>query len=166
MLRSDSGPAPAVAGTVRSAGRSAVSAGQGGLRGGLRVGRALGRQVTVRQLSLARAGAGVAMITRPTLLPSLLGVDSASARTMSWTTRMLGAREIALGLGTWTALRRPDAAAARLWLWAGVLSDGVDALAVGSAAARGQVRRVTGAGLTVVAGGAVAAQLSELDHLR
>ena len=122
--------------------------------------------LSVERLALGRAAAGTAMVTRPTLLPGLLGVDSATATRMAWSTQMLGVREIALGLGTWAALRRGDDRASRLWLMAGLLSDAVDALAVGAAAARGHVSKPTGAGVVAVAGTAVYAQLDALSATR
>ena len=126
--------------------------------------RALSRLagVTAAQLALARAGAGVSMITQPTVLPRALGVDSASAATMAWSTRMLGAREIALGLGAFTALRSSDRRASRLWLLAGLFSDGVDAVAVASGTARRRLHPVSGAAVTALACGAVVVQLAEL----
>ena len=122
--------------------------------------------LSVERLALGRAAVGVSMLARPTLLPRLLGVDSATATRMAWSSQMLGAREVALGLGTWTALRQQNARAARLWLMAGLLSDGVDALAVGAAAAGGRLNRLAGAGVVAVAGGAVAAQVAALSEAR
>ena len=119
--------------------------------------------LSVERLSLGRAAAGVSMITRPTMLPGLLGVDSAAATRMGWSTQMLGAREVALGLGTFVALRKGVGRSARLWLMAGLLSDAVDALAVGAAVARGRVSKVTGGGVVAVAGSAVYAQLEALS---
>lgn len=118
--------------------------------------------LSVERLSLGRAAAGVTMVTRPRQLPGLLGVDSAAAARMAWTTQMLGAREIALGLGAFVALRRQEPRAARLWLLAGLLSDAVDAVAVGAAVAQGRVSKVTGPALVGIAGGAVYAQIEAL----
>ncbi len=123
-------------------------------------------RTTAGQLALGRAAVGTSMLARPTLLPRALGVDSASAARMAWTTRMLGAREVALGLGAWTALRSGDSGGARIWLLAGVLSDGVDALALGAASARGDVRRVRGSAVALVAAGAVAVQVGALNPPR
>lgn len=118
--------------------------------------RVLAERATPAHLALARAGAGTVMIGRPRTLPQLMGVDSATAARMAWAVQMLGAREVALGLGTLVALRSPDRAGSRLWLAGGVLSDGVDALAVAGALARGRVRTSSGLGLVAVAAGAVA----------
>lgn len=118
--------------------------------------------LSVDKLALGRAAAGVSMLARPRLLASSLGVDSAAAGRMTWVTQMLGAREVALGVGTWTALRRGDPKATRLWLCAGLLSDAVDALAIGSAVAQGRVSKLTGTAAVGIAGGAVYAQVAAL----
>jgi hypothetical protein len=75
---------------------------------------------------------------------------------------MLGARELALGLGTRVALRRGDSRAARLWVAAGLLSDAVDAVVVSAAVARGRVSSRTGAAVVAVAAGATALGALEL----
>jgi hypothetical protein len=124
----------------------------------------LTRLLTVESLSIGRAAAGVSMVARPRMLPTSLGVDSAAAARTAWVTQMLGAREIALGLGTLVASRGSDRRAARLWLYAGLLSDAVDALAVGTAVAQGRVSKAAGGALVAVAGGAVATQLLALDE--
>ena len=121
-----------------------------------RLAEALHRAVTVERLALGRAGAGTAMLARPRLLPEALGVDSATSARMSWAVQMLGARELALGVGTWAALRTGDARAARLWLVAGALSDAVDAVAVGAAVARGRLSAGTGSAVVAVAAVATA----------
>jgi hypothetical protein len=99
-----------------------------------------------RGLALGRTAVGVSMLARPTLIPTQLGVEPQAAAAMTWAMRMLGAREVALGLGALTS--RQDS---RRWLAGGILSDAVDALAVGAALKQGSVKPVTGGGLTVVA---------------
>lgn len=126
--------------------------------------RALVSRLSVEQVSLVRTGIGVGMITRPARVPQLLGIDSAAATRMAWSTQMLGIREISLGLGTAVALRRGDAKAARVWLLAGLLSDAVDALVLSAAAARGRISRPVGLGAIGLAGGAVYAQLEALQE--
>ncbi len=115
-------------------------------------------------LAVGRAGAGAVMVLRPRALPERLGVDSAAATRMSWAVQMLGAREIALGVGTAVALRRGDVRGARLWVAAGVLSDAVDALAVGAAVARGRLSPLAGGAVTAVALGATALGVQELQR--
>jgi hypothetical protein len=126
--------------------------------------RALAGLLSVERLSLGRAAAGASLIARPTALPGLLGVDSAVATRMAWSTQMLGAREVALGLGTFVALRRGEGRSARLWLMAGLLSDAIDALALSAAVSRGRVSKVAGVGLVGIAGGAVYAELTALQE--
>lgn len=120
------------------------------------------RLLTPSSLSLGRAGVGGVMLARPTALTTLLGVDRQDAVATTWVTRMLGAREVALGLGAYAALRRGDAGAARLWLLAGLLSDAVDAVAVGGALGRGTVSTAPGAAVVLTATGAAAVQAAAL----
>lgn len=125
-----------------------------------------GTLLTPARLAQGRAGIGVAMLVQPAALPQRLGVDSAAARRTSWVSSMLGAREVALGLGTLVALRRVqkggDPRAARLWLMAGILCDTVDALAVARAVGAGQATAAPGLGLVGVAGTATALQVAAL----
>ena len=115
-------------------------------------------------LALGRTGAGAVMVARPRLLPQALGVDSATAARTAWAVQMLGARELALGLGTLAARRAGDRRGARLWTAAGVLADGVDVLAVAGALARGRVRTPAGLGVLAVAAAAVALGLRDLQE--
>jgi hypothetical protein len=124
--------------------------------------QALADRATPAQLALGRAGAGTLMLVRPRALPQVLGVDSATATRTGWAVQMLGAREVALGLGTFAALRSGDRRGARLWLAAGVLADGVDALAMAGALARGRVSRSAGLGVLAVAASAVALGVREM----
>lgn len=110
---------------------------------------------TPRRLALGRTAAGLAMLLRPRLLPGVLGVDSATGARMAWSTSMLGAREVALGVGTLAALRAADRGPARLWIAAGALCDAVDVLAIGAAAVRGRVSRAPGGAIAVSAAAAV-----------
>jgi hypothetical protein len=127
-----------------------------------RLTRRVGSVLTPLRLAQSRTGVGVVMLTRPALLPRGMGVDRVSAERTGWVVQMLGAREVALGAGTWLALRRPDSRGARLWIAAGVLSDAVDALAVAGALGRGRVGAVPGAGLVVVASTAAAVGVAAL----
>jgi hypothetical protein len=100
-------------------------------------------------LSAGRAAVGTSMLARPTMLAKSAGVDSTTAARLSWLTRMLGARELALGAGTLLALRRGRNV--EEWALAQAFSDAVDAAAFGGAVARGNVRRVTGTAIAAVA---------------
>ena len=111
-------------------------------------------RVRPEHLAAARTAAGAVMLARPRLMPRALGVDSAASARMSWVVQMLGAREVALGVGALVALRRPDRSAARVWVAAGLLSDAVDVLAVGAAVAGGRLSKGAGGAVTVSALGA------------
>ena len=126
------------------------------------LGAALARVATGKRLALGRAGIGASMVVRPRLVPGLLGVDSATSTRMSWAMQMLGAREVALGLGSWAALRSDDTKGARLWLAASALLDGLDAVLVGTALLRGRVSTVTGTGVVATAALAAALEVREL----
>lgn len=118
--------------------------------------------VAGEQLPLGRAGLGVMMLVRPRLLPGALGVDSATSARMAWLVQMLGAREVALGLGSVVAARSGDLPACRTWLGGSLLSDAADAVAVAGAVGRGQLKRLPGVALVAVAVAAVAVQAAEL----
>ena len=117
---------------------------------------AVAERATPAQLAAGRAGAGAVMVLRPRLLPGLLGVDSATATRVAWSVQMLGARELALGLGTLVAAQAPDRRGARLWVAAGVLCDAVDVLAMTGALLRGRVSKGSGTAVLAVAAAAVA----------
>ena len=104
-----------------------------------------------RSLAVGRTVVGVSMLAQPGLVPALLGVDRATRDRMAWVVQMLGAREVALGVGALVARKER-----RLWVAAGLLSDAVDAVVVAAALGKGQVRTSTGAGMVVVAAGAAA----------
>ena len=115
------------------------------------------RLLDPRGLAAGRTVVGLSMLARPGLLPAVLGVDRASRDRMGWAVQMLGAREVALGIGALVSRKEP-----RLWLLAGLLSDSVDALAVGHALRKGQVGRLAAPGLIAVAAGAAAIQVDAL----
>lgn len=120
--------------------------------------------VTPDHLALGRTAAGATMVLRPRALPQLMGLDSATAARVGWAVQMLGAREVAIGLGTLATLGRGDRRASRTWLAAGVLCDAVDVLAVTGALLKGRVSKGSGAAVLAVALGAVAIGSRALDE--
>jgi hypothetical protein len=100
-------------------------------------------------LGVARAGFGAAMLLAPALLPRLLGADRLTARRVGHLGRMVGVRELALGVGTLRATRTGDDVPT--WVAAQALSDAGDALSVLAGLRRRHVARVTG-WLVVLAG--------------
>jgi hypothetical protein len=107
--------------------------------------RLLGRD-GARLVAAGRVAVGMVSLARPDLLPRLLGVDTGTARRMTWLGRMFGAREVALGAGL---LMAGDGAAERGWVLGGVVSDAGDVLALGGALREGSVSRTFG-GLSVL----------------
>lgn len=104
-----------------------------------------------RGLAAGRTAVGLTMLARPELVPTALGVDREAAGELGWAVQMLGAREVALGLGALLGRRER-----RLWAAAGLLCDAVDAVVIASALGRGRLRAAPGAGAVVVAAGAAA----------
>ena len=138
---------------ARTSARSRASAG---------LAAALSRAATPRALSVGRMGAGTAMTLRPSLVQTALGVDPVSAGRTSWAVQMPGARDLALGVGAFVALRRGDDRSSRLWLVAGMFSDAVDAFAISRAIGKGTVKPVAGAGTVGIALSAVVVQAAAL----
>ena len=98
---------------------------------------------------LLRAGIGAALMARPAALPKAMGVDAVTARQVGWVTAMVGARDLALGVGLVAAVRRRSDP--RPWLAAAAFSDAVDAVAFSAALARGRANPVVGAGSAGIA---------------
>lgn len=126
--------------------------------------RAVRSPSAVQQLGVGRAAVGTALLLRPGLVPGLLGVEAATSAHVVWVLQMLGAREVALGLGSVAAARAGGRPALRPWLLAGLFSDAVDALTVGAAVGSGRVRRGSGAALVAVAATAVAVEAAALGR--
>ena len=128
--------------------------------------RVLTSSLTPVGLGFGRAGVGATMLARPTALPGLLGVDSATGNRVSWVVQMLGAREVALGLGTVAGLRSGDPRTGRTWLAAGLLCDAVDAVALAAAVRGKRVSTAPGVAVVGVALTAVAVAAAELSRGR
>lgn len=115
----------------------------------------------IQVLGLIRATIGVGLVVAPGLSTRIwMGEPSASA---IGAMRSLGAREIALGVGTLTAVQ--TGAPVRGWLEAGVLSDAADALNAllffnGSGLAR-RAAWFVGAGAAALYGAKLVADLSD-----
>ncbi|MFL6136796.1 MAG: hypothetical protein ACJ74O_03235 [Frankiaceae bacterium] len=105
-------------------------------------------------LGALRGSLGVIMLVAPGLLPRLLGADRRTAARLSYLTRMVGIREVALGAGTVQAVRRGTDVGS--WLVAQALCDAGDGLTVLGALCAGRVNRLTG-GLIVASAVAGAA---------
>lgn len=109
-------------------------------------------------LAGGRVALGLVMLGGPGVLPRLFKVDPAASRAMEWAVRMVGGREVALGLGSVAAAGFEPASSRQTWLAASMLSDSVDSIALTTALAAGTIERRAGA---VVAGSAALLALTE-----
>ncbi|MCW2605772.1 MAG: hypothetical protein JWO60_465 [Frankiales bacterium] len=121
--------------------------------------RRFGDALSGERMALVRCAAGSVLLVRPRSVVDVLGADPALSPVGDWGTRMLGARELALGLGVLVAAQGPDTARTRLWFAAGALSDAVDTVVLTSALRRGRLGRTawTRAAATACTVGAVVA---------
>lgn len=100
-------------------------------------------------LGAGRVAIGAWMLGRPGGLGRFLGVDRVTAERTTWLTRMVAAREVALGAGTLAAVRRGGAVGP--WLVAQAVADAGDAVAIAGGLRRRQVRALP-AVLVILAG--------------
>lgn len=100
-------------------------------------------------IGAGRAGVGLAFAVNPVQSVRFLGVDTGTARRLTWLAQMAAARDLALGVGTVAAVVRGQGSGA--WLLAGAACDAADAAALGSALARRQVSPPTAAAVIGVA---------------
>ncbi|MGH8860124.1 MAG: hypothetical protein ACRDVG_02625 [Jatrophihabitantaceae bacterium] len=106
--------------------------------------------ITARAIGVGRLVLGATFLAAPRFSVRVLGVDSATAKRMTFLARMAAARDIGLGLGTLGA-----GTAAAPWLLAGAGADAVDAVVIAGALRSGTSRGLPAAG--IVAGAAATA---------
>jgi len=116
--------------------------------------RILEPDVMALQLAAGRTAAGALILALPVLSARLLGADSATAKRVSWLTRMLAIRDAAIGAGGLAAVRGTDSAAP--WILAGAISDAVDAMVLTHAVRQRRANRLTAVAVVLVAAGAAA----------
>ena len=109
---------------------------------------------TAVQLAVGRTAAGAAILALPVLSARLLGADSATAKRVTWLTRMMAVRDAAIGAGGLAAARGTGSATP--WLIAGAVSDAVDAIVLTQALRQGRVKGITATAVVPVAVGAAA----------
>jgi hypothetical protein len=107
-------------------------------------------QLAARGIALARVGIGVGATLAPAAVSRLQFGSTTPGQTM--TVRMLGARDLALGVGALLAARH-GSTSLRGWVEAGGLADAIDALTFLRADHDDAQQR----GLTVLAAGCAAA---------
>ena len=125
--------------------------------------RGLDPRTVARSIGLGRVAIGIGFLADPVTSVRVLGVDTASAKRMSFLARMTAGRDIVLGAGT-LAARTPSAQAG--WLAAGAVADGIDAVVIGACLRSGTLRGAPAAGIAVGAVGAAGLALLAALHLR
>ena len=100
---------------------------------------------------LGRLAIGGAFLADPVTSVRVLGLDTGSAKRMSFLARMAAARDIVLGAGV---LLTRDPAAKAGWIAAGAVADVADAVAIGAAVKDGTARGVPA---VAISAGALAA---------
>lgn len=111
-------------------------------------------EVLARQFSAGRALIAASILAAPVPAARLLGLDSATARRVTWLSRMMAVRDGALGVGGLDALRRGNDA--RPWLLGGAASDAVDAVVIAGALSSGRLKGVLPTAIAVGAAGLAA----------
>jgi len=120
-------------------------------------------RIVLPALGLTRVVIGAGLLINPTGLAKALGASDPQ-QTAS-VGRLLGAREIAIGLGTLAAWRRGESTAG--WVAAQAISDGSDALAFTTAALSGRVSPSRGWGMAAfAASGAISEALTSVALFR
>jgi hypothetical protein len=109
-------------------------------------------QHLARQLAGGRALFGAGMLVAPELTARRLGLDTGTARRVSWLTRMMAARDAVLGVGGLLATRPGGDAVP--WLAASAACDATDALVVAVAVRQGRLAGLAPIALVPVAAGA------------
>jgi hypothetical protein len=113
--------------------------------------------LVVPALGLTRVVIGTGLLVNPTGLGRALGATDPEQTAPVG--RLLGAREIAIGLGTLVAWRRGQSTAA--WIAAQAISDGSDTVAFAAAAIAGRVSPARGWGMAAfAASGAISEALT------
>lgn len=116
---------------------------------------------SLRFISAGRIVIGVVMLVAPRRgTASWVGPDGRSGA-LTLLARSFGAREVALGAGTLTSL--DSGGPARPWVMAGIVADGLDAVASVLAIRHLGARRALATGAVAVV--ATAAGIAALDHV-
>jgi hypothetical protein len=103
-------------------------------------------------IGVGRVVLGATFLAAPVLSVRVLGIDTATAKRVTFLARMTAARDIGLGMGT---LQAGPSARAVPWLLAGAAADTADAVVIAAAVRQGSARAVPAAG--IVAGAALTA---------
>ena len=117
------------------------------------------RSWIVPVLGVVRLGIGAGLLVRPEGMAEALGVQNPGEPGVRWLARLIGAREIGIGVGTLLSAQ----SAPRPWILAQGISDTSDAVAFSVLTAQGRIAPAKGWGLaTFAASGAVSEVLTAL----
>jgi hypothetical protein len=112
---------------------------------------------------VGRLAVGGAFLVAPVVSTRVLGLDTATAKRVSFLARMAAARDIGLGAGT---LNAGATAAAAPWLAAGAAADAVDAVVIAGAMRHGAARGLPALGIVVGAAATAVIGLAAAIGLR
>lgn len=113
--------------------------------------RLLAPRALARSIGIGRLVLGGGFLLAPVASTRVLGVDSATAKRVTFLAQMMAARDMAIGAGT-AATSTGDREPAG-WLLAGAVADATDAVVIAKALNSGHARGPVAAG---IAGGAIA----------
>ncbi len=122
------------------------------------------RRGALATVAAVRIGVGAALLARPQLLPKALGADSLTAQRVEWLGRMIGVRDLVLGLGGLRAIARGRDV--RDWVHAQATCDAADAMAIGYAVLRRQAGPASGGALAGLAAASAVLQVQALAAAR
>ena len=117
------------------------------------------------QIAAGRSVIAAAILAAPVVSLRLAGTDTATARRVSWLTRMMAVRDGAIGVGGALAARRGGGASVP-WLLGGAVCDAVDAVVFAAALRDGRVRGVVPAVTVPLAAGTALAGVLTAVRLR
>jgi hypothetical protein len=106
---------------------------------------------------------GGGLLLTPVAATRALGLDTATAKRVSYLARMAAVRDIGIGVGT---LHAGPTRAAVPWLVVGAAADAVDAVAIAGAMRAGSARGLPAAGVVVGAVGVAAVGFAAAIGLR
>jgi hypothetical protein len=109
---------------------------------------------TARVLGLGRTAIAAQFLLTPAAAIRLVGLDTGTARRVSWLVRMMAVRDGALGIGGLLAARRGGDPTP--WVLGGAAADAVDAAVLAHALRTGRLRGAVPALATVGAAGVAA----------
>jgi hypothetical protein len=105
-----------------------------------------GPETIALSIGVGRVVIGAVFLAAPVVSVRMLGMDTATAKRITFLARMAAARDIGLGVGT---LDAGPTAAAVPWLLAGAAADAVDAAAIAGAIRHGTARGISATGIVV-----------------